>query len=476
MRTTDSREGCPKPTRICSNAAREEKKAKGTRTVVTYEVKIGIANTAIASLDLGHDMKSIARTLGFSKRSIKTFITNKNEMEATILSSKTGRAIIRSKRNRRIKLWHLRSLVLKKLASLPSDSTSKIRRKVAQTVTPQFRDWLLQNPGEDADKAELQRLASFQGSRKWTDGVVKQFEQEQQEVVLAEATEPNAANAAQTVTPQLWDWLHQNPGEYADKAELQRMASFQGSRKCTDGVVEQFEQEQQEVVLAKATKPNVSKPARRPKGTDPLFYIEGSEVKKTEFKNYMNESLIMKTVPKAKMAFFRNTNVHHAVPDGFGHVTIQEIGGRLRLGIVVDSRIPNRTLLLLWKGDYEAFSTPLAGLKWNEIGVLWETARIQCNTGGWLVCKVFGRQTAIFDERSQGSNDAQCTASTEGPDLAKLPALEEIVRLDLDNLTYDAIYIIDNKRRQKQPYDNPKKNVYSVPAGKGEPLVLDGKE
>jgi hypothetical protein len=44
---------------------------------------------------------------------------------------------------------------------------------------------------------------------------------------------------------------------------------------------------------------------------------------------------------------------------------------------------------------------PLENLKWNEIGDMWERARMQCSSGGWLVSKVFGQQTAVFVEQSQ---------------------------------------------------------------------------
>jgi hypothetical protein len=159
----------------------------------------------------------------------------------------------------------------------------------------------------------------------------------------------------------------------------------------------------------------------------------------------MDVNSIKEAVPNAQMAFFRNTNVHNAAPEGFGHVTIQEIDGILRLGIVVDDRDLNSTLLLLWKGDFRAMFVPFEGLNWDEIGQMWESARVQCQKGGWLVSKVFGQKTAIFNEQSQDRIEGQCTASPSGPDYAKLVALEEIVRLELDSIAFDAIYIRDNE-------------------------------
>jgi hypothetical protein len=270
---------------------------------------------------------------------------------------------------------------------------------------------------------------------------------------------------AKTVALQGKDWLLANPKEVLDKSELQRLPSFVASRTWTEGVLKQFQH---------LLQPVLTKPPRRPKGTDPLFYIEGSEVKRINFSDYMDMNQIIKVVPNAVMAFYRNTNVHDAAPKLCGHVTIQEIGGRLRLGIIADNRDRNRTLLLLWKGDLKAMFMPLENSKWNEIGDMWETARMQCNSGGWLVSKVFGQQTTVFVERSQGTVDAQCAASPSGPDFAKLPAWEEIFRLELDILVYNVIYISDNGQRKHQP-DDENKNVYSVPVGEGVPLVLHGR-
>jgi hypothetical protein len=165
---------------ITSSAGVGVEKAMMRRAEVTYKMKKSIADTAIAALGEGKSMKTISETLGVPGRSIKRFIAKKKEIEETVSTSETGGAITRKKLQRTNKdnLFFLKSLVLKELAYLPSDSTTKIRRKLAQSATLQFKNWLLQNPKLLTDQAELKRLKNFNGSRSWTESVVKRFELE----------------------------------------------------------------------------------------------------------------------------------------------------------------------------------------------------------------------------------------------------------------------------------------------------------
>jgi hypothetical protein len=102
---------------------------------------------------------------------------------------------------------------------------------------------------------------------------------------------------ARTAAFQGKNWLLANPEQVSDKAKLQRLPSFLGSttRTWTEGVLKQFQH---------ACQPVLAKPPRRPKGMDPLFYIEGSEVKRIHFSDYMSMNQIKKVVPKAIMAFY----------------------------------------------------------------------------------------------------------------------------------------------------------------------------
>jgi hypothetical protein len=103
----------------------------------------------------------------------------------------------------------------------------------------------------------------------------------------------------------LRDLLLENRGQAAEEVELQRLASFRiSTRSWINGIVKEFELDQESVVSVEVFPPKMVKPRRCPKGMEPLFYIEGSGVEKIEFDHYMDVNSIKKAVPSAQMAFF----------------------------------------------------------------------------------------------------------------------------------------------------------------------------
>jgi hypothetical protein len=262
----------------------------------------------------------------------------------------------------------------------------------------------------------------------------------------------------------------------SNKEDIEVLKRFSVSQQWVNDVVAKFIKDRNRVEVG-TSDTRLEDTQRSPKGTDLLFYIEADskEVKSMECNCYMTAYAIAKAVPLAVAAFFRNTNVHKATPPGFGHVTIQKIDGMLRLGIVVDNSDCDRTLLLLWKGQYQALFMPFEVLESEKITDLWEPLHVRCDRSGWLVSKVYGIPTAMFNEHSQNTSSPQCTVSPNGPDFAKLPTREQLPYLD--QTYHDVIYICENGLRKEKEHSGKQMGgtkIYTIP-GEGKDLMLDGK-
>jgi hypothetical protein len=389
-------------------------KKQYTKTQYSYGQKFSILRAVITMRQEKKTMKTIAEALNVPQNSIKTIVANRKKIEGIVANfSRAGVAGgggMATRIRNKDSLWTVKFFVLQQLSLCPSSMSTTELRNVAKSAAQHFKNIMMDNP----------KVVS---KNKGDSPVLERFAVSQQ-------------------------WAND------------LVANFVHDRNRVEGKTDR----------------GMDKLQRSPKGTDLLFYIEGSskEVKTIECKTFMTEASIRKALPQAVAAFFRNTNVHDAVPVGFGHVTVQEIDGILRLGIVVDNTDSNNTLLLLWKGDYRAMFMPLEQLESAIMSDLWEPARVQCDRGGWLVSKVFGIQTGLFNELSQNRcNGNQCSVSPKGPDFAKLPTREQL--LHFDETAYDVIYICDNGRRKDtEPSGTHRGTLYSIP-GKGKDLVLDGK-
>lgn len=387
-------------------------KKRDSRTQYSYGQKFAILTAVIAMKQEGQFMKTMAETLNVPVNTVKTILKNRKKIEAAVSNRAVSVGVGAMVKRIRTKdsLQTLKFLVLQQLSSFPSGMSTTELRNGAKKAGHHFKRILLENPEVVSNKGELLVVERFKVSQQWTNDLVARFQED---------------------------------GDSPEGTSNRGLEELQ----------------------------------RSPKGKDLLFYIEGNsrEVKSIECKTYMNEGSIRKLLPQAVAAFFRNTNVQNAAPAGSGHVTVQEIDGMLRLGIVVDNRDSNKTLLFLWKGDYRAMFMPFEQLEWAEMSDLWEPVYVQCDRGGWLVSKVYGIPTGIFNEQSQKRCiSMQCSVSPEGPDFAKLPTSEQLLRFD--ELVYDAIYICDNvRRKEKEPSGSHRgSTIYSIP-GKRKDLVLDGR-